>query len=249
MSLRHALDDDAPVGAELDLRAHPLQEQRELDDLRLGGRVAQHGLALGEDGGKQHRLGRADARVGQRDARAVQLGRLGADPGRPVADLGAEGLQRLDVEVDRAAARSASPPTSGTNASPVRCSSGPSIRIGIRLRPVNASGTRGRTSPPGAIVISPSSRLTWKPADSSIAAVMSTSPTCGRVADDAGAVAQHRGHHVLGHGVLGAAHGDVPAQRPRRLNCPRLRHAVHHMRCPARRVPGFREREATQREL
>ena len=72
-----------------------------------------------------------------------------------------------------------SPPTSGTNASPVRCSSGPSIRIGIRLRPVNASGTRGRTSPPGAMVISPSSRLTWKPADSSIAAVMSTSPTCG----------------------------------------------------------------------
>ncbi len=72
LELAHALDHDAPVRAELDLRPHPLQEQRELDDLRLGGRVAQHGLALGEDGGQQHGLGGADARVRQRDARAVQ---------------------------------------------------------------------------------------------------------------------------------------------------------------------------------
>src|ERR1700749_4412035 len=39
---RHALDDDPPVRAELDIRAHPLQEQRELDPLGFGGRVAEH---------------------------------------------------------------------------------------------------------------------------------------------------------------------------------------------------------------
>ena len=36
-----------------------------------------------------------------------------------------------------------SPPTSGTNASPARCSSGPIIRIGMRFSPLNASGTSG----------------------------------------------------------------------------------------------------------
>ena len=72
-----------------------------------------------------------------------------------------------------------SPPTSGTNASPVRCSSGPSIRIGIRFSPVNAAGTRDSSLPFGAMVISPPDRLTPKPTASSIAAVMSTSPTSG----------------------------------------------------------------------
>ena len=72
-----------------------------------------------------------------------------------------------------------SPPTSGTNASPVRCSSGPSIRIGIRFSPVNASGTRGWTALPGATVMSDPERPTSYPMASSIAAVMSTSPTSG----------------------------------------------------------------------
>src|ERR1700716_3747920 len=72
-----------------------------------------------------------------------------------------------------------SPPTSGTNPSPVWCSSGPSIRIGIRFSPVNASGTRGSTAFPTSIVISASDRPTWYPTDSSMAAVISTSPTSG----------------------------------------------------------------------
>jgi hypothetical protein len=53
-----------------------------------------------------------------------------------------------------------SPPTSGTNASPVRCSNGPSMRIGIRFRPVKASGTLGSTAVPGATVILSSERPT-----------------------------------------------------------------------------------------
>ena len=69
-------DDDPPVRAELDLRAHPLQEQRELDHLGLGGRVPQHRLALGQHRGKQHRLGRA-----RRSGRAGRSARRTA--GRP----------------------------------------------------------------------------------------------------------------------------------------------------------------------
>ena len=72
-----------------------------------------------------------------------------------------------------------SPPTSGTNASPVRCSSGPSIKIGIRFSPVKASGTRGCTSLPGDTMISVRSRPVSNPIAFSMAAVMSTSPTSG----------------------------------------------------------------------
>ena len=43
------------------LGAHALEEQRQLDDLGLGGRVVEHGAALGEHGGEQHGLGGADA--------------------------------------------------------------------------------------------------------------------------------------------------------------------------------------------
>src|SRR6202035_1319347 len=55
----------------------------------------------------------------------------------------------------------------------------PSIRMGIRFRPVNASGTCGSTPSPATMVISASDRTTWYPMDSSIAAVMSVSPTSG----------------------------------------------------------------------
>jgi hypothetical protein len=51
--------------------------------------------------------------------------------------------------------------------------------MGIRFSPVNAAGTRDSSLPFGAMVISPPDRLTPKPTASSIAAVMSTSPTSG----------------------------------------------------------------------
>ena len=58
-----ALDHEAAVGPERDLRAHALEEQRQLHDLGLGGRVVDHRAALGEHGGQEHRLGGADGRV------------------------------------------------------------------------------------------------------------------------------------------------------------------------------------------
>jgi hypothetical protein len=47
------------------------------------------------------------------------------------------------------------------------------------------------------------------------------------VPDRARPVAEHRGDHVLGDGVLRAAHVDVAAQRPRWFHLPGFRHADH----------------------
>ncbi len=102
--LLDALDDDAAVGGQLDHRAHALEEQREFDDLGLHGRALDDRLALGQDGGHQDGLGRADARVGERDAGAVEAGGLGGDAALVLDDLRAHLAQRLEVEVDRAAA-------------------------------------------------------------------------------------------------------------------------------------------------
>jgi len=72
-----------------------------------------------------------------------------------------------------------SPPTKGTKASPVRCSSGPSSRIGIRLSPENDWGTEGSCTGPGATVTAPSSVRTSAPSERRMSAVMATSPTSG----------------------------------------------------------------------
>ena len=108
----------------------------------------------------------------------MQPRRPGDDPVGPVS-TSAPSARKAETWKSTGRRPIRSPPTSGTNASPVRCSSGPIIRIGIRLSPVNASGTRGSTVPFGATVTSPPDRLTWYPMASSIAAVMSTSPTSG----------------------------------------------------------------------
>ena len=100
-----ALDHEPPVGAERDLRAHALEEQRQLHHLGLGGGVVDHRAALGQHRGEEHRLGGADGRVGQRDPRAAQPARHArGDPLRLHLDLGAHLLEGAHVEVDRPAA-------------------------------------------------------------------------------------------------------------------------------------------------
>ena len=69
-----ALDHEAAVGPQGDVRAHALEEQRQLDDLGLGGRVVDHRPPLGEHGGEQHGLGGAHGRVRQRDPGAAAGG-------------------------------------------------------------------------------------------------------------------------------------------------------------------------------
>ena len=66
-----AFDDEAAVGAQRDVGAHALQEQRQLDHLGLGRGVVDHRAALGQHGRQHHRLGGADRRVGERDAGAA----------------------------------------------------------------------------------------------------------------------------------------------------------------------------------
>ena len=137
-------------GRQLDPGAHALEEQRQLDDLGLGGRVAQHGAALGQRGGEQHGLGGADARVRQLDAGAAQPGGLGGDAVVGARRSRRPGPRRASMWKSTGRLPIWSPPTSGTNASPMRCSSGPSSRIGMRLRPLNESGHLGGDARRGA---------------------------------------------------------------------------------------------------
>ena len=113
-----------------------------------------------------------------------------------------------------------SPPTSGTKASWARWSSGPSSRIGMRLRPENSSGTRGVGSGVGTTVIVPPSMSTSRPIDRRMSAVM-PDVAHGRGVRDRRRRVGHQGRdHVLGDGVLGPRHPDVAPQRPARLDVP-----------------------------
>ena len=89
----------------LDVRAHGVQEVRQVDDMRLLGAVFHDGLALGEHRGEHDVHGRADRYHIKIDVRAVQalLGRFGADvTALGQRDRGAERLEALDMLVDRA---------------------------------------------------------------------------------------------------------------------------------------------------
>ena len=85
-----------------DLRAHAVEERREVGDLGLAGRVVDDGGALGAHRRHQDVLGRTDARELEQDPRAHQLPGVAVD--EPVArrEGGAEVLQPAHVEIDRA---------------------------------------------------------------------------------------------------------------------------------------------------
>ena len=206
-----ALDDDAAVGLEADAGAHALQEQRQLGDLGLDRGVAQHGAALGEHGREQHALGGAHAGVGQRDLGAAQAVGLGGDAvvGRHVISAPMRSRASMWKSTGRRPMRS--PPTSGHERLVVAGSSGPSRRIGMRLRPVNSSGTSAPGASTGSMVMRSPSMSTPTPSEVRMSAVMPTSPTSGALVIVLGCGAEHGGDHVLGHGVLRAA--DL---RPRR---------------------------------
>ena len=72
-----------------------------------------------------------------------------------------------------------SPPTNGTNASPLRWRAGPSMRMGMRLRPVNSSGTRPPWKLVGSMVMRSPSTSTSAPRLVRILRVMPTSPMSG----------------------------------------------------------------------
>ena len=86
------------------LRAHAVEERREVGDLGFARRVLDDRRALGEHRRAHEVLGRADARELEHDARAVQ--RVAARVHEAVhdLDLGAHRLEPAQVHVDLAAA-------------------------------------------------------------------------------------------------------------------------------------------------
>ena len=83
----------------VDLGAERPQEAAEVLDVRLAGRVADHGLAARKDGGHDRVLGAHHARLVEEELAAREA--LGAELVAPVdVDLGAELLERVDVRVE-----------------------------------------------------------------------------------------------------------------------------------------------------
>jgi len=87
-----------------DVCAHRHQAVGQVDDFRLLGRVVDHRGAFGERRSHQHVLGRAHADDVERHLAAAQAVGAGLDEAMLERDPRAKGLQRLDVQVDRARA-------------------------------------------------------------------------------------------------------------------------------------------------
>ena len=91
LQLLDAFDLDRRRARADDLRAHAVEERREVGDLGLAGRVVDDGRALGQHGGHEDVLGRADARELEQDAGADQL----VGPGLDVAVADREASRRV----------------------------------------------------------------------------------------------------------------------------------------------------------
>ena len=118
-----------------DPRAHGVQAQREVADLRIARRVEDLGFAARQRRRHQRRLGRADRWRGQHDAAAAQAVRLCARRCsrlrcRPSAPSASSALRCRST----GRAPIAQPPGSDTRAEPKRASSGPSTRMLARMR-------------------------------------------------------------------------------------------------------------------
>ena len=87
----------------LDLRAERDEEAAEILDVRLAGRVPDHGLAGSEHGGHDRVLGRHHARLVEEDVVAPQAaGRLQLVMHLPELDLCAQPRERVDVRIETA---------------------------------------------------------------------------------------------------------------------------------------------------
>ena len=86
--LLDALDADGGGAGAFDLRAHLDQQVGEIDHFGFAGGVAQHGFALGEDGGHHEVFGAGDGDAVEVDDGAAQaVGRDGFDVAVRLIDL------------------------------------------------------------------------------------------------------------------------------------------------------------------
>ncbi len=128
----HAVDDDAVGAVAPDAGAHLDEQFGQVHHLGFARGVFEDGLALGQHGGHQQVLGAGDRdHVG---AHRGALQALGARDHEAVlhGDLGAQGLQTLDVLVHRTLADGAAARQAHA-ASPKRATSGPSTRMEARM--------------------------------------------------------------------------------------------------------------------
>ena len=103
--LVHALYGDGGRAGAVDLRAHGDQAIGEVDDLGLARRVFQHGLAARQGRGHHQYMGGADRHFREHVAVAAQpVLRRRHDIAGVHVDLGAQLLQAVDEEIDRARA-------------------------------------------------------------------------------------------------------------------------------------------------
>ena len=100
----HAFDDDAPRARAFDLRAHLVEEIREIHDLRFGGGAFDHGHAFGEHGGHHHVVGAEHGRAefaAQIDRRRRSVRREHFDVAAFDADRRAERFESFQMQIDR----------------------------------------------------------------------------------------------------------------------------------------------------
>ena len=141
----------------LDLRAERDEEAAEILDVRLAGGVADHGLALGEDGGHDGVLGRHHARLVEEDRLAAQAG--GAHLVAAVdRDLGARARRGRGCAGRAGGGRSRRRPAAARRRGRSARAAGPPSRNEARIRRQSSSSSSVLLTPRG------STRTSFSPA-------------------------------------------------------------------------------------
>ncbi len=87
-----------------DLRAHLVEQRRQVDNLRLARAILKNGFALGQSSGHQEVFSSGDRDFLEDYPRAFQPLGAGLDVAMLLRDLGSEFLQPFDVQIDGARA-------------------------------------------------------------------------------------------------------------------------------------------------
>ena len=218
LELLDAFDAECAVHIHRDDRAHLLQHGHQIHDLGFGGGAGKLGLAVGQHGREQRLLGGADGRVRQMDLRAVQA--VGGGDVDAVLMLlvhvRAELAQRLQVEVDRAAADVAA-----AERGDERLAQTVQQRSGEQDRDTARAGERVHVGHVGELHVLRVDRHNAVVAVHVHVHAMQAQQVGDHVhVADLGHVLQHRRagrqqrrHHGLAHEVLGAAHLDGAVER------------------------------------
>ena len=224
LELGHAVDLDRGGPGTVDLRAHLLEVRGEIGQLRLPGRVPDHGGARGHRGGEQEILRRPHGRDLEEHLCTDQAIRRGAVQ-NSVAELEyrSHGLEARHVEVDRPRAEVVAPRKGhmrltgsceeGTEHEDRRPHLAHEIQRRLRIRVL---GHRDRED--GALPVDRGSDVAEDARhDVDVEDVRD-------VLDHMRTGSEQGRHHVLEHGVLGAQDADASVERCSTAHDDRIRH-------------------------